>query len=282
MCGPRSPDYALDRRFGCARHVEMDGVRQRRKAEASGAGHASAGDSLQVASPKHFGFRVTKNSVCVTTAEMNNREKAEVLRAHVNLGRPINREFARLLRAAGTRDDAVQYVLREFSSPGCTKERRPPTRLPSATPRTFDFNVIVGVDVLFVSGVSATAEHPVINITCLGTLYSTFGLIDARKRNSALTWSCFNRLWLRVFGAPQCVMFDEGKEFTGSPFQDGLEMHGIQPVEINRKSPFELGTVERRGPSSRRPTTKHMNYDNLRTWRRLRPSSSRLRGPFRL
>ena len=42
-------------------------------------------------------------------------------------------------------------------------------------------------------------------------------------------------------------MYDEGKEFTGSPFQDGLEMHGIQPVEINRQAPFELGTVERRG-----------------------------------
>ena len=105
------------------------------------------------------------------------------------------------------------------------------------------------MDILFVSGISDSdkAEHPVINVTCLGTLYSAFGLIDNRRRNSALTWSCFNRLWLRVFGAPQCVLFDEGKEFTGGPFQDGLEMHGIQPVEINRKSPFELGTVERRG-----------------------------------
>ncbi|CAE7830815.1 RE1 [Symbiodinium sp. CCMP2592] len=156
-----------------------------------------------------------ENQVYVSTEEISVREKAEVLCAHVNLG--------------------------------CAKERRPPTRLPAATPRFYDFNVVIGVDVLFVAGVSKKAEHPVINITCLGTLYSTFGLIDARRRNSALTWSCFNRLWLRVFGAPQCVFFDEGKEFTGGPFQDGLEMHGIQPVEINRQSPFELGTVERRG-----------------------------------
>ena len=183
----------------------------------------------------------------VSTEEVTPRERAEVLRAHVNLGHPNNREFVRLLRSAGTKDSIVQYVLREFSCAGCSKERRPPTRLPSAMPRSFDFNVAIGVDVLFVAGVSSKAEHPVINITCLGTLYSTFGLIDARRRNSALAWSCFNRLWIRVFGAPQCVLFDEGKEFTGGPFQDGLEMHGIQPIEINRQAPFELGTVERRG-----------------------------------
>ena len=141
----------------------------------------------------------------------------------------------------------IQYVLREFVCAGCAKERRPPTRLPSATPRCFDFNVVIGVDLLLVSGVRDAADLPVINITCLGTLYSTFGLVDVKRRTSSNTWAAFLRLWLRVFGAPQCVMYDEGKEFTGGAFQDGLEMHGIQPVEINRQAPFELGTVERRG-----------------------------------
>ena len=141
----------------------------------------------------------------------------------------------------------IQYVLHEFVCAGCAKERRPPTRLPSATPRCFDFNVVIGVDLLFVSGVRDAADLPVINITCLGTLYSTFGLVDVKRRTSSNTWAAFLRLWLRVFGAPQCVMYDEGKEFTGGAFQDGLEMHGIQPVEINRQAPFELGTVERRG-----------------------------------
>ena len=69
-----------------------------------------------------------------TTTDLTQREKAEVLRAHVNLGHPHSREFVRLLKAAGTRENVIQYVLREFVCAGCSKERRPPTRLPSATP----------------------------------------------------------------------------------------------------------------------------------------------------
>eukprot|EP00439_Symbiodinium_sp_Y106_P075232 s1629_g14.t2 len=168
-------------------------------------------------------------SVYVTTSELTQREKAEAA------------------KSCRTRENVIQYVLREFVCAGCAKERRPPTRLPSATPRCFDFNVVIGVDLLLVSGVRDAADLPVINITCLGTLYSTFGLVDVKRRTSSNTWAAFLRLWLRVFGAPQCVMYDEGKEFTGGAFQDGLEMHGIQPVEINRQAPFELGTVERRG-----------------------------------
>ena len=187
------------------------------------------------------------SSTYVASYDLTDREKAEVLRCHTNLGHPNNREFIRVLKSAGTRHDILQYVAREFQCPGCVQEKRPPTRLPSATPRVYDFNVILGVDVLFVHGASHRAEHPVLNITCLGTLYSTFGVIDARKRSSELTWKAFMTLWLRVFGPPACVLFDEGNEFVGKTFQEGLEQHGIRPIEINRQSPFELGTVERRG-----------------------------------
>ena len=41
-------------------------------------------------------------------------EKNMVLRAHVNLGHPSVKEFVRLLKAAGTRNDIITYVLREF------------------------------------------------------------------------------------------------------------------------------------------------------------------------
>ena len=182
-----------------------------------------------------------------TSYDLADKEKADVLRCHVNLGHPHPREFVRLLKAAGSRHDVVQYVLREFECPGCVKERRAPTRLPAATPRTYDFNVIVGVDLLFVHGLGRRAEHPVINITCHGTLYSTFGLIDPLQRSSKVTWLGFTRLWLRVFGAPQYLVFDEGREFTASTFQDGLERHGIIPLEVSRQAPFANGVVERRG-----------------------------------
>ena len=185
---------------------------------------------------------------CVSTTDITNQEKkAAVMRCHVNLGHPQVREFVRLLKAAGTREDIINYVLREFDCPGCRMEKRPPTRLPAATPRTYDFNIVVGVDILFGHGVNNKFEHPVLNITCWGTLYSTFGLVDMKRRTAELAWTAFTRLWIRTIGAPQYLVYDQGNEFVGARFQEGLEQHGICPVVINRDAPFENGVTERRG-----------------------------------
>ena len=201
------------------------------------------------APPKQFtGLGVNlSDETYVTTFDLTDREKRDVLRCHVNLGHPHPKEFARLLRAAGSRHDVTQYVLREFECPGCVREKRSPSRLPAATPRTYDFNVVIGVDLLFVHGLGSRAEHPVLNVTCLGTLYSTFGLIDPLAKTSTKTWEGFTRLWLRTFGAPQYLMFDEGREFTGGAFQEGMERRGIVPLEVARQAPFANGVVERRG-----------------------------------
>ena len=69
-----------------------------------------------------------------------------------------------------------------------------------------DFNIVVGVDILFVHGVNNKFEHPVLNITCWGTLYSTFGLVDLKRRTAELAWTAFARLWIRTFGAPQYTL----------------------------------------------------------------------------
>eukprot|EP00439_Symbiodinium_sp_Y106_P072912 s510_g13.t1 len=169
--------------------------------------------------------------------------------------------------AAGTRQDIIDYVLREFQCSGCQLEKRPATRLPSGTPRTFDFNVVIGVDVLILHGVDNKTEHPVLNVTCCGTLYSTFGIIDVQRRTAALTWKAFALLWLRTFGAPEYLIDDQGNEFVvGQKFQDGLEHHGICPIEINRDAPYENGVTERRGG--------HIKDEYYRT-RELRPSVKR-------
>ena len=102
---------------------------------------------------------------------------------------------------------------------GCDLEKRQPTRLPAATPRCHDFNVVLGTDVLFVHGLDPNTEHPVLNLTCLGTLNSTFGIIDHNRRSAMLTYKAFERLWLRVFGPPEFMIMDQGTEFTGADFQ---------------------------------------------------------------
>ena len=55
----------------------------------------------------------------VLSYDLTDKEKSDVLRCHVNLGHPSAREFVRLLKAAWSRHDVIQYVLREFQCPGC-------------------------------------------------------------------------------------------------------------------------------------------------------------------
>ena len=183
--------------------------------------------------------------ISMTLAESSSvsiSEKNMVLRAHVNLGHPSVKEFARLLKAAGTRNDIITYVLREFH---CEAWRSANNHcLPSATPRTYDFNVVVGVDLLFVHGHDDRDEHPILNVTCMGTLYSTFTMVDAHRKGAALVWSSFLKCRLRTFGSPRIM--DQGLGFQGN-FIDGLESHGIQPSLIDREAPFQNGVTERRG-----------------------------------
>ena len=117
-----------------------------------------------------------------TKSTISTQEKSMILRAHVNLGHPHMKEFVRLLRAAGTRPDIIEYALKEFSCEGCLKERRQASRLPAATPRTYDFNVVIGVDILYVMGCQPKDERPILNVTCLGTLYSTLSMVDPNRR----------------------------------------------------------------------------------------------------
>ena len=173
-------------------------------------------------------------------------EKNMVMRAHINLGHPSLKEFVRLLKAAGTRPDIIEYVLKEFQCEGCLKERRQPTRLPAATPRTYDFNIVIGIDLLFVYGANSTEEHPILNVTCVGTLYSTFTMVHPTRRSSQLVWAAFLEHWLRVFGSPSFILMDQGLEFQGN-FIEGLESHGIQPILIDRDAPYQNGITERRG-----------------------------------
>ena len=123
------------------------------------------------------------------------------------------------------------------------KEKRQPTRLPAST---HDFNVVIGIDLLFVTGASPLEEHPTLNVTCVGTLYSTFSLVRANRRSSALVWSTFLQCWLRVFGAPSFMILDQGLEVAGQ-FINGLEDHGVQPILIDRNAPYQNGVCERRG-----------------------------------
>ena len=145
----------------------------------------------------------------------------------------------RLLKAADCWADVISCVQREIlPAQGVTlRGGRRPVCLP----------LLLGATTLTWSSASTCCLSTVLNITCLGTLYSTFGLIDHTRRSAQLTFKAFDRLWLRTFGPLEFMILDQGTEFTGAAFQAGLERHCIQPLFTDQDALFENRVAERRG-----------------------------------
>ena len=58
------------------------------------------------------------------SSTLTGAEKQMILRAHVNLGHPGVKEFVRLLKAAGSRNDVIQYVSSKSSPAKDASKRR--------------------------------------------------------------------------------------------------------------------------------------------------------------
>jgi hypothetical protein len=174
-------------------------------------------------------------------------EKREVMRLHINSGHSNQKEMIRVIWAAGSRPEVLKYVAEQFQCEGCLERKRPASRLPMATPRCFDFNVVVGLDLLEVAGVTENDTVNVLNTTCWGTTYGTFYPTEGNRKTAAATWMTFTLSWLRVFGPPQLMIVDQGREFVGTEFLEKCEAVGILVEIIDRDSPHENGKTEVHG-----------------------------------
>ncbi len=119
-------------------------------------------------------------------APLTEAQKREVTRHHINMGHPCNAEMIRLFKAAGAKPSVLTYVRDQFQCEGCRRQARPPSRLPAATPRVFDFNVVIGTDLLSVAGVTDKDTVNILNVTCWGTRFSVFIRTDQNRMTAAI------------------------------------------------------------------------------------------------
>ena len=107
----------------------------------------------------------------------------------------------------------VQWVRKNFSCDVCQARTRPKPRRISAIPKSFRLNHVVGVDLVFLR-MPGKEKVPYLNATCWGSHYQMLQKVPKGKKKALNVWLAFCRSWLRVFGAPEIIVVDEGKEFT--------------------------------------------------------------------
>lgn len=84
-------------------------------------------------------------------SELDEAQKELVMKVHVNAGHPEKNRFLRMLKVGGASRATLQFAQREFVCDQCHSLPRPRSSRKVAFARTFQFNVIIGVDLFYLS-----------------------------------------------------------------------------------------------------------------------------------
>ena len=166
--------------------------------------------------------------------------------AHDNSGHPSASDFARMIKLGNGKPELVRWVKHHFKCDDCEANKRPKSRRPSAVPKTYRFNHVVGIDLLELKD-PAVVRCFFFNAICWGTSLQQVKIVCGDNAKTAENvWNTFVDAWIRVYGLPDVLVLDPGKEFEGY-FTDMAQAYGITILPTDRESPWQNGKTERAG-----------------------------------
>ena len=165
--------------------------------------------------------------------------------AHDNLGHPSNREFARMIKLGNGRPEIVRWVAKHFKCDECQAHKRPKAKRPSAVPRSYRFNHVVGVDLIELRDIEGNPQYW-FNSICWGTGQQQVTPVIGGRKTAGNAWKSFVDQWIRVYGLPDVVVCDPGGEFEGH-FAEMCQGYGITLLPTDARSPWQNGRTERAG-----------------------------------
>ena len=178
--------------------------------------------------------------------------KQLVRRAHEGLGHPGNDKLARILKDAGAHPDAVK-IAKELECAVCQQHQKLFAPRAAAPPREWHFNQVVGIDTVWLPTVN-NKTRMALNIVCWASRFQMVvplhGHTPGEARRAYLRW-------VRLFGPPERLMTDLGREFQGA-FEIGAEMDAtyIEPSAL--EMPTQRSITERAGKQFKEVLSKTM------------------------
>ena len=166
----------------------------------------------------------------------------EIDKAHKGMGHPHQDRFLRILKAAGA-SPLICSLAKTYVCSQCHENQRPKPWRRAAPPRDLAFNEAVGIDCL-------TVKHFSIPIKCLnivdwGTRYQ---MIVPLPSASAVDVRNAYRQWVKLFGAPQLIRPDLGREFM-QEFAYRCSTDGTELDPSSLEAPTQNSITEREGGS---------------------------------
>ena len=175
---------------------------------------------------------------------VSDADKRKIRKLHNNLGHPSKESFLRALRVARARPEVIKHVKERFRCEVCEAHTLPKAARPSMLPKHFEPGKIIGIDVVFMPSHNPRITIPVLNIIDWATCYQSLEPLEGRL--SETIWKGFMRSWVRVFGMPELVVCDQGREFMSS-FCRKVNEGGAIVRTIGARAPWQQGRTERHG-----------------------------------
>ena len=178
---------------------------------------------------------------CAVTPE----EKAAVLKLHKNTGHPQKTELIRFMRAARVKHEVIRWAHREFRCETCEAKAHPKVARPATIPRSYKPNQVLGMDLIFIPEVGGEkGTFPALSIVDWGTNFQVVQRLTGKFPSEV--WQTFESYWGRIFGHPEVIITDPGREFL-SEFMQSATAAGIVVHQTAARAPWQQGKTERHG-----------------------------------
>ena len=185
-----------------------------------------------------------------------------VRRAHCGLGHCSNDKLARILRDAKAAPEAIE-IAKKLQCSVCEKHQHVMPARQAAPPRELHANQVLGVDTVWLPGIQPGGKlRMAINMVDWATRFQL--VIPIRDHTPSSARRAFHQ-WVRIFGPPERVYVDLGKEFRGA-FSEGMEVDSIFLDPGSLEMPTQRSITERAGRTFKEILSKTLMDVACRDW----------------
>jgi hypothetical protein len=185
-----------------------------------------------------------------------------VRRAHCGLGHIGNERLASILRHAKARPEAIQ-IAKKLVCSVCLQHKRVDGARKGAPPRNLAPNQIVGVDTVWLPGYHQSGKLKMaLNCVCWSTRFQL--MIPLSDHTPHGTRKAFYQ-WIRIFGPPERVYCDLGKEFK-AVFEEMAEQHDFILDPGSLEAPTQRAITERAGKTFKEILSKTLMQTGCNSW----------------
>lgn len=193
-------------------------------------------------------------------SEYGERVFKYVRKLHNGMGHPSSETMAKTLANSKARDEIVQCAKR-FECSVCASRKPPPAAAKAGPPPAKSFNERVQMDVFYVQGETNASKVAVLHLVDTATRFGTAKVL--RHENSEHVTTAVLRSWIKPYGPPQTLQFDEARCFCGQESMTFFEKFNIRVDVAPGEAHTRLGIVERRHMVMRTAIDTYMQNENL-------------------